>query len=112
MPKSGKEHGEAGKQYEEDVREKTGGISEVINKKEIDSVTNEALIQAKDSESAIKKPKNFLNKKNRTQIKETIKMAKDRSKTAEFWFKYAPHSDIQQYIEEKGGKLVIWNKEQ
>jgi len=60
MPKSGKEHGEAGKQYEEDVREKTGGISEVINKKEIDSVTNEALIQAKDSESAIKKPKNFL----------------------------------------------------
>ncbi|HDN26907.1 MAG TPA: hypothetical protein ENG03_07405 [Thioploca sp.] len=111
MPKSGKEHGEVGKQYEVDVREKTGGQSEIIDDKEIDSVTDEALIQAKDSNSAIYKPQNFLNKKTRNQIKNTIKMAAERNKHAEFWFKKEPHPDILQYIEEKGGKVIVWSKE-
>ncbi|BAP56781.1 MafB-related protein [Thioploca ingrica] len=70
--KSGKQHGQAGKPYEEVVREKTFVKSEVINGREIDSFTNDALIQAKDSESAVNKPHNFLNKKTRTQIKETV----------------------------------------
>jgi len=110
MPVSGKELGEAGKQYEMDVRDKAGGQSKIIDDKEIDSVTDNALIQAKDSKSAINKPKNFLNKKTRTQIKNTIKMAIERNKNAEFWFKKEPHPDVRQYIEGKGGKVIIWSK--
>jgi hypothetical protein len=106
--KSGKQHGEAGKPYEEAVREKTFGKSEVINGREIDSVTNDVLIQAKDSESAVNKPHNFLNKKTRTQIKETINMAKQKNKSAEFWFKKDPHPEVKKYIEDKGGKVVLW----
>ncbi|EDN70774.1 MafB-related protein [Beggiatoa sp. PS] len=109
--KSGKELGEAGKQYEMDVREKTGGQSEILEEKEIDSVTENALIQAKDSQSAIHKPKNFLNKKTRNQIKTTIKMAQQQHKSAEFWFKLEPHQEVQQYIEQHGGKVIIWSKE-
>jgi len=109
--KSGKELGKAGKQYEMDVREKTGGQSEILDGKEIDSVTENALIQAKDSQSAINKPKNFLNKKTRNQIKTTIKMAQQQHKNAEFWFKQAPHQEVQEYIKQHAGKIIIWNKE-
>lgn len=54
-----------GKKYELEVQEFTSGTSQMIQGREIDSVTSEALIQAKDSESAINKPHNFLNKKTR-----------------------------------------------
>jgi len=106
--KSGKQQGEAGKAYEQAVQEKTGGKSKIIDGREIDSVTHDALIQVKDSESAVNNPHNFLNKKTRAQIKETVNMAKQQHKRAEFWFKKAPHWQVKQYIEDKGGKVVIW----
>lgn len=53
------------------------------------------------SESAINKPHNFLNKKTRNQIKETIRIAQELEKRAEFWFKNNPHIDVRKYIEDK-----------
>ncbi|MCA1992260.1 MAG: hypothetical protein LDL41_09495 [Coleofasciculus sp. S288] len=75
------------------------------------SVTDEALIQAKDSETATNKPHNFLNKKTRSQIKETIRLAKEMDKRAEFWFKKEPHPDVRRYIEDKEGIIIVWSKE-
>ncbi|PSO69857.1 MAG: hypothetical protein BRC40_14415 [Cyanobacteria bacterium QH_8_48_120] len=67
---------QSGKQYEQNVQAFTGRTSQIIEGREIDSVTDEALIQAKDSETARNNPHNFLNKKIRSQIKETIRIAK------------------------------------
>ena len=89
--------------YEDLIRRKTGGSSKFINGREIDAVTNDALIQAKRTISAIDKPKNFLNQKNRKQIKATIEAANQQGKRAEFWFKYGVHSQVKSYIESKGG---------
>ena len=74
--------------YEDLVRAKTGGTSQVINGREIDSVTDTSLIQVKRVYTAVDKPENFLNKATRNQIKATIEMANQQGKTAEFWFKY------------------------
>lgn len=100
-----------GKEYELEVQEFTAGTSQMIQGREIDSVTSEALIQAKDSESAINKPHNFLNKKTRNQIKETIRIAHELEKRAEFWFKKNPHIDVRKYIEDKQGIVIIWSKD-
>ncbi len=100
-----------GQQYEQDVRKFTGGISQEIEGREIDSITERALIQAKDSQTATNKPHNFLNKKTRSQIKETIRLAQLQGKQAEFWFKQEPHPDVRQYIENKTGIVIIWQKE-
>jgi spore cortex formation protein SpoVR/YcgB (stage V sporulation) len=100
-----------GIEYERKVQKFTGGISQIIQGREIDSVTSEALIQAKDSQSAIYTPHNFLNKKVRSQIKITIELAKKEKKRAEFWFKNKPHFDVIKYIENKGGIVKIWNQE-
>lgn len=100
-----------GQQYEEEVRVFTGGQSQIIEGREIDSVTEEALIQAKDSETAKNKPHNFLSKKTRSQIKETIRLAKNLGKRPEFWFKQQPHPDVCRYIEDKEGIVIVWNKE-
>ncbi|HGH0156170.1 TPA: polymorphic toxin MafB class 1 [Neisseria meningitidis] len=89
--------------YEDLIRRKTDGSSKFINGREIDTVTNDALIQAKRTISAIDKPKNFLNQKNRKQIKATIEAANQQGKRAEFWFKYGVHSQVKSYIESKGG---------
>ena len=89
--------------YEDLIRRKTGGSSKIINGREIDAVTDDALIQAKRTISAIDKPKNFLNQKNRKQIKATIEAANQQGKRAEFWFKYGVHSQVKSYIESKGG---------
>ena len=107
--RSGKAIAQAGKPFEEQVQEKTGGKPETIEGREIDSVTDEALIQAKDARIATIKPHNFLNKKTRTQIKETIRLAQERLKRAEFWFKNEPHLIVRKYIEDKGGVVVILN---
>lgn len=48
----------------------------MIQGREIDSVSSEALIQAKHSQSGIYTPHNFLNKKVCSQIKITIELAK------------------------------------
>jgi hypothetical protein len=71
---SGKKSKQPGQQYERDVRECTGGTSQEIEGREIDSITENALIQAKDSQTATNKPHNFLNKKTRNQIKETVRL--------------------------------------
>ena len=101
-----------GKQYEQDVQEFTGGTSQILEGREIDSVTSKALIQAKDSQTATNKPHNFLNKKTRSQIKETLRLAKEQGKRAEFWFKQEPHPDVRQYIEDKEGIVKVWRKEE
>jgi len=80
----------------------------VIDGREIDSVTDEALIQAKDSSSVVNKPHNFLNKKTRAQIKETVKLAIKRGKRTEYWFRQTPHPDVRTYIESHGGLVKIW----
>ena len=105
--RSGKEIDQAGRPFEKQVQEATGGKPEIIEGREIDSVTDEALIQAKDTETAATKPHNFLNKKTRAQIKETSRLARERLKRAEFWFKSEPHPIIRKYIEDKGGIVVI-----
>ncbi|RKZ58766.1 MAG: hypothetical protein DRR08_15565 [Candidatus Parabeggiatoa sp. nov. 2] len=38
-------------------------------------------------------------------------MAKEQHKNAEFWFKREPHPEVRQYIENKSGKVIVWNKE-
>jgi hypothetical protein len=105
--KSGKEIDHAGKPFEKQVQEATGGKPETVEGREIDGVTDEALIQAKDTDTAATKSHNFLNKKTRTQIKETIRLARERLKRAEFWFKSEPHPIVRKYIEDKGGIVVI-----
>jgi hypothetical protein len=34
-----------------------------------------------------------------------------QGKQAEFWFKQEPHPEVSQYIEDKSGIVVIWQKE-
>ncbi|WP_437318624.1 restriction endonuclease fold toxin [Sorangium sp. So ce385] len=104
---SGKEHGEAGKAWEEIVRTLSGGQSEIIEGREIDSVNQTELIQAKDSTSATNSPRNFLNKKTRTQIKETVRLAEEQGKKAVYWFRQEPHADVRSYIEEKRAEVRV-----
>ncbi|MGU9778707.1 restriction endonuclease fold toxin [Salmonella enterica] len=52
-------------------------------------------------------PKNFLSKSTRTQIKKTIELAKEQGKEAQFWFKYGVSDKVRDYIETKGGKVII-----
>lgn len=89
--------------YEDLVRKKTGGTSEIINGRQIDSVTNDALIEAKRVHTAIKKPKNFLSKSKRKQIKELVKSANESGKKAEVWFKYGVSPQVRKWIEKHGG---------
>lgn len=93
----------ADRHYEDMVRARTGGGSQTINNREIDSVTDAALIETKRSLAAVHRPKNFLSKKGRSQIKATIASAESLGKRAEFWFKYGVHDDVRSYIEGKGG---------
>lgn len=93
--------------YEDLVRGRTGGMSQIINGREIDVVTDTALIQVKRTYSAIEKPNNFLNKATRNQIKATIEIAVEQGKRAEFWFKYGVSSEVRKYIEDKGGIVKV-----
>ncbi|WP_435597257.1 restriction endonuclease fold toxin [Streptomyces anulatus] len=93
--------------YEDMVRARTGGRSQTINGREVDAVTSDALIQAKRSWAAIEKPKNFLSKSGRAQIKATLSSAEELGKRAEWWFKYGVHRDVRSYIEGKGGVVRI-----
>ncbi|WP_437622126.1 restriction endonuclease fold toxin [Sorangium sp. So ce1151] len=103
----GKILGEAGKPWEEEVRRVSGGTSQVFDKREFDSVTHSELIQAKDSVAAVSKPKNFLNKSTRDQIKETVRIAGDLGKKPVYWFKEEPHPDVRSYIENKGAEVRV-----
>ncbi len=81
-------------------------MNQIINGREYDAVTEDAIIQVKRTYSAVDKPKNFLNKSTRTQIKETINLSGQQEKRAEFWFKYGVHPDVRSYIEQKGGLVI------
>ncbi len=70
---------------------------------EIDVVTDSSLIQVKRSYTALNKPKNFLSKSTRSQIKNTIDLANKQGKSPEFWFKYGVHPTVRKYITDKGG---------
>ncbi len=97
----GREIDLAGKDWEDAVRQHTNGKSAVILGIEVDSVTDDAPIQAKDIN--LSRPQNFLNKSTRRQIKNTIEVARKQGKRAEFWFRNEPLPEIRQYVEEKGG---------
>jgi RHS repeat-associated protein len=99
----GKKRDAADVHYEDQVRARTGGTSQEINGREIDAVTDEALIQVKRTWTAVNRPKNFLSKSVRNQIKATLSAADERGMRAEFWFKYGVHDDVRSYIENKGG---------
>jgi len=43
----------------------------------------------------------------RSQIKNTIDIAHNQEKRAEFWFKYGVHDDVERYIESKGGIVRV-----
>ena len=79
----------------------TGGTKQTIQGREIDSVTDTELIEAKDVNPS--NPHNFLSRGTRKQIKELIRIAGEEGKNAVFWFKNEPLPEIQQYIEEHGG---------
>ncbi|WP_171908294.1 restriction endonuclease fold toxin [Streptomyces niveus] len=93
--------------YEDMVRARTGGVSQVINGREVDAVTGDALIQVKRTWTAVNRPKNFLSKSTRNQIKATLSSADEMGVRAEFWFKYGVHDDVRSYIEGKGGIVRI-----
>lgn len=102
---------QSGKEYEQQVREFTRAESQILEGREFDSVTDEALIQAKNSQSAVQRPHNFLGKRTRPQIKETIRMAQNLGRRPEFWFKQEPYIKAKAYIEDKQGIIVVWDKE-
>ncbi len=70
--------------YEDLIRRKTDGSSKFINGREIDAVTNDALIQAKRTISAIDKPKNFLNQKIESKLKQPSKQQTNRENVQNF----------------------------
>lgn len=70
--------------YEDLIRRKTDGTSKLVNGREIDAVTNDALIQAKRTISAIDKPKNFLNQKIESKLKQPSKQQTNRENVQNF----------------------------
>ena len=93
--------------YEDLVRRKLGGISQEIAGREYDVVTDKIIAQVKRTYSYIDNPKNFLSKSTRTQIKKTIELAEEQGKEAQFWFKYGVSPKVREYIESKGGKVIL-----
>ncbi|ENQ7963126.1 type IV secretion protein Rhs, partial [Escherichia coli] len=93
--------------YEDLVRRKLGGISQEIAGREYDVVTDKIIAQVKRTYSSIDNPKNFLSKSTRTQIKKTIELAEEQGKEAQFWFKYGVSPKVREYIESKGGEVIL-----
>lgn len=82
-------------------------MSQIINGREIDVVTDTALIQVKRTYSAIEKPNNFLDMATRNQIKAAIENAVEQGKRAEYLFEYGFSSKVSKYIEDKGGIVKV-----
>jgi hypothetical protein len=104
---SGREHGNAGTEWEETVRRMSGGKSEQVGTHEIDSVTETELIQAKDCSSACENPRNFLGQRTRKQVQATVDYAEEHGKRAVYWFRNEPHPEVRQYIERKGAEVRV-----
>ncbi len=92
--------------YEDLIIRKTQGKAQIIDGYEYNAVTDDAIIQAKRTISAINKPHNFLNKKTKNQIKRTIELANSVGKEPQFWFKYGISLKVKDYIKGKGGKVI------
>jgi hypothetical protein len=94
--------------WEDLILRKVGGKKNVMmNGREIDVVTDTALIQAKRSTQALDKPANWLRSKSKKlQVTETIRMAKEQGKKAEFWFKYGVHPKVRKFVEDAGGIVI------
>ncbi|MCX5210308.1 DUF6531 domain-containing protein [Kitasatospora sp. NBC_00240] len=104
--RSGKWKEAADVHYEDQVRAITGGKSKIIGPREVDSVTDDLLIQVKRTWSAVNKPHNFLSKSTRKQINWTAETAAEMGISFEYWFKYGAHPDVRKYVERKGGAVV------
>jgi len=88
------------------VRRKFFDAMEALPKDKIDIVTDTQVIQVKRSMTAINKPKNFLSKSTRNQIKATVDYANQVGKTPEYWFKYGVSKEVQNYLKSKGVKVI------
>lgn len=67
--------------------------------REFDAVSDTMIAQTTSARSAAMRPKNFLNKSRRRQIKETLKAAKETGRTALFEFTGgAPAQEVRDYI--------------
>ncbi len=80
----------------------------MIQGRQIDSVTERYLIQAKDVNPG--SASNFLSQSNRNQIKETVRISGELGREAIFWFKNGVLPEIRDYIESHGG--TVWIGEQ
>jgi hypothetical protein len=72
---------------------------EGFGNREFDAVSDTMIAQTTSARSAATRPKNFLNKSRRRQIKETLKVAQVTGKTALFEFTGgAPAQEVRDYI--------------
>lgn len=74
---------------------------------QIDVLTSDALIEAKRSLSAVEKPKNFLNKRQKGKCRLQMNLARQLGVRAEFWFKYGADIKIKNWIKKEGGIVKI-----
>jgi len=72
---------------------------EGFGNREFDAVSDTMIAQTTSARSAVMRPKNFLNKSRRRQIKETLKAVKETGRTALFEFTGgAPAQEVRDYI--------------
>ena len=72
---------------------------EGFGNREFDAVSETMIAQTTSARSAALRPKNFLNKSRRRQIKDTLKAAKETGRTALFAFTGgAPAQEVREYI--------------
>jgi RHS repeat-associated protein len=100
-------------EYEQAVRDYSGGKEQVIDNIPYDSVTDDAIIQAKSNASAQNNWRNFLSGDGKNQIKRTISIANGLGLKAEFWFSHHPHKEVVDYevvdyIVSRGGIVRYW----
>ena len=95
-------------EYEQAVRDYSGGKEQVIDNIPYDSVTDDAIIQAKNNASAQNNWRNFLSGDGKNQIKRTISIANGLGLKAEFWFSHHPHKEVVDYIVSRGGIVRYW----
>jgi len=85
------------------LAQQIGGQSSVclegFGNREFDAVSDTMIVQTTSTRSAAMRPKNFLNKSRRRQIKQTLKAAKETGRTALFEFTGgAPAQEVRDYI--------------
>ena len=72
---------------------------EGFGNREFDAVSDTIIAQTTSADSAAVRPKNFLNKSRRKQIRETLKATQETGRTALFEFTSgAPAQEVREYI--------------